>query len=164
MAPTAVGRRLGFHQERLYAAEAETIAGLGLRWGRLPDARAYVSGLIESEWFGERWPHFLRCDVERRGSGSVWSTCHRLDDDGPGGRPTEGIILVADGALLQPVVLHELAHLLVAPDAGHGPDFAETLLTLVRREMGFFAFAALYHALRRREGFQNIREGVADGP
>jgi putative metallohydrolase (TIGR04338 family) len=163
MSPTAVARRLGACQEVLYAAEAETIGDLGVRWPRISDVRLYLERLVESEWFAQRWPHFVRCDVERRGSGSVWSTCHRLDDDGPDGRATEGVVLLADGALIQPVVLHELAHLLLPMDSGHGPDFAETLLTLVRGEMGFFAFAALYHALRRREGFQHIRQGIDAG-
>jgi len=158
-----VPRRLGACQEQLYAAEAETISELGLRWKHVADVRAYLDGLVESEWFAERWPHFVRCTAERRGSGSVWSTCQRLDEDGPGGRATEGTVMLADGALAQPVVLHELAHLLLPPDAGHGPEFAETLLTLVRREMGFFAFAAYYHALRRREGFEDIRQGIG-GP
>jgi len=163
MGPTAVARRLGSCQEQLYAAEAETIADLGLRWRRLRDVRAYLDRLVESEWFAQRWPHFVRCAVERRGSGSVWSTCHRLDHDGPDERATEGVVLLSDGALRQPVVLHELAHLLLPPESGHGPDFAETMLTLVRGEMGFFAFAAYYHALRRRDGFQHIRQGIGGG-
>jgi hypothetical protein len=151
--------RLGSHQADLYAAEAETIDGLGLRWVRRATAQAYVDGLIESEWFSELWPSFLRCTVERRGSGSVWSTCQPLDADGPRGSATEGVILLADRCLTQPVVLHELAHLLLPPHTGHQPPFAETLLTLVRHEMGFFAFAELYHALRARS-FPMVREGV----
>lgn len=130
------------------------------RWRRLADAQASVDELINSEWFFDRWPWFVRGVVERRGSGSVWSTCQPLDGDGPDGRPTEGVVLVAARALNQATVLHELAHLLVAGDAGHGPAFAETLLTLVRHEMGFFAFADFYHALRRRPGFASIAEGI----
>jgi putative metallohydrolase (TIGR04338 family) len=134
-------------QQALYFAEAASIEPLGRRWRRRADAQAYVDGLIESAWFFERWPTFLRCTVERRGSGSVWSTCQHLDNLGPGGTATEGVILVADGCLAQPVVLHELAHLLLPPAAGHGPAFADTLLTLVRHEMGFFAIAELSRAL-----------------
>jgi len=151
---------LGALQAGLYAAERETIAVLGIRWRRLADAQAYVDRLICSEWFFERWPHLVRCTVERRGEGSVWSTCQPLDAQGLAGGATEGVVLVADGALAQPVVLHELAHLLVSPGTGHQPAFAETLLSLVRHEMGFDAFAAYYHALRRREGFAGVGEGV----
>lgn len=158
------GRRraaLGSAQAELYAAEDEAIDRLGIHWSRLADAQRYVDELLGSGWFGERWPHFLRCVVERRGRGSTWSCCHPLDRAGAGGRPTEGVILIADGGLRQPVVLHELAHLLSPRDAGHGVPFAETQLALVRREMGFFAFADYFHALRRRPPFGALREPAA---
>ena len=151
-----MGRRLGAHQADLYAAEHEAIAGAGLRWERLSDAQRYVDRLVASAWFAARWPHLLRCAVERRGSGSVWSLAHGLDADGPGRRPTEGVVLVADGELRQAVVLHELAHLVSPPDAGHGPEFARTHLALVRHEMGFFAFADYRRALRRRPAFAGV--------
>jgi hypothetical protein len=147
-------------QAALYAAEARALDHVGVRWRRLGDAQAYLDTLLGSGWFFRRWPTLLRCTIERRGSNSVWSTCHQLDRDGPGGTATEGVILVADGSLTQPVVLHELAHLLTVPAAGHGPAFAETLLTLVRHEMGFFAFADYYETLRRTDGFRLIRQGI----
>jgi putative metallohydrolase (TIGR04338 family) len=148
--------RLGVHQSQLYAAEAATIADAGLRWARLRDAQRYLDELLGSEWFAGCWPDLLRCTIERRGSGSVWSTCQALDGRGARSRPSEGVILVADGALRQAVVLHELAHLLAPPGAGHGPVFARTLLALVRHEMGFFAYADLLHALREVEGFETL--------
>jgi putative metallohydrolase (TIGR04338 family) len=142
-------QRLGTSQARLYAAESATIAKLGQVWTRLQDAQRHLDAVLETEWFTARWPDLLRCTIERRGSGSVWSTCERLDTAAAGDRPTEGVILVADGALCQPVVLHELAHLVVASDAGHGPVFAQALLSLVRHDMGFFAYAELLQALRQ---------------
>jgi putative metallohydrolase (TIGR04338 family) len=145
--------KLGTQQAALYAAEAGCLDGQGRRWQRLADVQAYVDELTTSSWFFERWPWFVRCQIERRGSGSVWSTCERLDRDGPDGRATEGVILLAARSLTQPVVLHELGHLLLPPDSGHGPDFAQTLLTLVRREMGFVAFADLFEALREVPGY-----------
>jgi putative metallohydrolase (TIGR04338 family) len=147
-------------QAALYAAETRAIDRAGLRWRRLAHAQAYLDDLVSSAWFFDRWPTLLRCTVERRGARSVWSTCHHLDHDGPGATTTEGVILVADGSLAQPVVLHELAHLVVAPGIGHGPAFAETLLTLVRHEMGFFAFAEYYEALRRTDAFRLVRTGI----
>lgn len=152
--------KLGDRQAELYRAEGESIAGVGRRWERVGEVQAYVDALIESSWFFERWPHLVRCTVERRGRGSVWSTCRRLDADGPGRRTTEGVVLLADGGLTQPVVLHELAHLLLPPEAGHGTAFAETMLRLVRHEMGFFAFADYDRALRSREAFRSV---VVDG-
>jgi len=153
-------RTLGARQAALYAAEAESIAGLGVTWARLGDAQRDLDGTVASAWFAERWPHFGRATVARRGHGAVWSLGLPLDHAGPGGLPTAGVVLVA-GPLRQPVVLHELAHLLLPDGVGHGPGFAETLLTLVRAEMGFAAFAELFYALRRREPFRAINEGLA---
>ena len=151
---------LGREQAALYAAEAVALDHRGVQWRRLSEAQAYLERLLDSAWFFERWPWFVRVRIQRRGRGSVWSTQQPLDAGGPAGSPTEGVILVADGGLTQPTVLHELSHLLLPPDGGHGPRFVETLLTLVRHEMGFFAFAECYQALRRTEGFETIREGV----
>ena len=148
---------LGDRQAALYAAEEESIATLGLRWRRLPDAQAYLDRLVASAWFVNRWPHCVSVAIERRGRGAVWSTCHPLDSAGPGGRPTEGVVLVA-GTLRQPVVLHELAHLLAPPTAGHGPDFAETMLSLVHHEMGFAACTDYLCALRRFPPFATVRD------
>ena len=141
---------LGECQAGVYAAENDALSGLGIRWRRVAEAQAYADRLVGSAWFGERWPHFLHCAVQRRGSGSVWSLSHPFDASGPGGRPTEGLILLADGAAAQEVLLHELAHLLAPPDAGHGPGFVDVHLDLVRAEMGFFAFAGYRDALRAR--------------
>lgn len=143
-----MGVALSERQASLYAAEADSLDGLGVRWRRRADAQAYLDRLIESEWFFDRYPTFVRCTVERRGSGSAVSTCHPLGPLGAGLTPTEGVILVADGCLTQPVVLHELAHLLVPIESGHGREFVETQLALVRHEMGLFAFAGYRHALR----------------
>jgi putative metallohydrolase (TIGR04338 family) len=159
-AATTRARRLGTRQAALYAAEAESIERAGVTWARLADAQRDLDRLVASEWFAERWPHFGRATVRRRGRGATWSLGLPLDRSGPRGTATEGVILVA-GPLRQPVVLHELAHLLVPDGEGHGPQFAETLLTLVRAEMGFPAFAELFYALRRREPFARINETVA---
>ena len=148
---------LGERQAALYAAEEEALAGLGLRWRRRDQAQAYLDGLVASPWFGDRWPHCVHVTVERRGRGAAWSTCQALDRDGPGGRPIEAVVLVA-GPLRQPVVLHELAHLLCAPGSGHGPGFAETMLSLVHHEMGLTAFADYLHALRRHPEFATVRD------
>ena len=142
--------RLGDRQAAAYAAEEEALGGVGIRWRRVADAQAYLDGVVEAGWFAERWPYFVSCLVERRGSGSRWSTCAPADSAGPGGRPTMGAVLVADGALRQAVVLHELAHLLGPPASGHGPDFVAVYLELVRHEMGFPAYADFRRALASR--------------
>ncbi|HET6794611.1 MAG TPA: hypothetical protein VFH45_09225 [Acidimicrobiales bacterium] len=155
-----MARRLGAAQADLYAAEADSVDRLGVVWRRLADARCHAGLLVGSDWFAERWPHFVECDVERRGSGSVWSTCLPLDDGGPEGRPTRGVVLLADGGLRQPVLLHELAHLLNRPGAGHDRAFAAIHLTLVRHDMGFLAYAEYRRALWARASFEGVDEAV----
>ncbi|GAC1378732.1 MAG: hypothetical protein NVSMB4_08370 [Acidimicrobiales bacterium] len=147
---------LGTWQAAVYAAEAASIDRVGRRWWWTSGAQDFVDHLIDSDWFAARWPWLLRCTIERRGAGAVWSTFHALDADGPGGRASEGVLLVAGAPLLEPVVLHELAHLLLPPGTDHGPAFARTLLTLVRHEMGFFAYAELLSALRATGAFQTV--------
>jgi hypothetical protein len=150
------GRRhagiLGPHQEAMYEAERASIDALGVSWRQHAHVQRHIDQLIGSGWFFDRWPWFVRCTVERRGRGSKWSTCQPLDTDGPDGRPTEGVILLADGSARQPIVLHELAHLLAPVDAGHRRPFAQTLLTLVREDMGFVAFAEFRHGLQNTAG------------
>ena len=142
--------KLGIRQAEVYAAERDALSGRGRRWRRVRDAQEYVDALVASPWFAERWPHFVRCAVERRGSGSVYSTNDVLGRGGPAGAVSEGAVLVADGCLCQEVVLHELAHLLAPPESGHGPGFLAVQTELVRREMGFYAFVEYREALARR--------------
>jgi hypothetical protein len=75
---------------------------------------------------------------------------------GPGRRPTEGLILLADGSSRQHILLHELAHLLAPADAGHGPEFVGVHLDLVRSAMGFFAYAAYRAAIEARPELSGI--------
>ena len=139
---------LGTWQAAVYAAEAASVDRLGRRWAERSQAQGFLDRLSGSEWFAARWPWLLRCTIERRGSGAVWSTYHPLDADGPRGCASEGVLLIAGAPLLEPVILHELAHLLLPPGSDHGPAFARTMLTLVRREMGFFAYADFLAALQ----------------
>jgi putative metallohydrolase (TIGR04338 family) len=145
-----VRAKLGAWQADVYAAEHEALSGRGRRWRRVREAQEYIDALVASPWFAERWPHFLRCVVERRGAGSVYSTNDVLDRCGADGAALEGAVLLADGCLCQEVLLHELAHLLAPPESGHGPGFLAVQTELVRREMGFFAFVEYREALARR--------------
>ena len=135
----------------------------GRRWRKVIDIQADVDGVLESEWFGQRWPHLLRCAIERRSSGARWSTFQGLDADGPDGRATEGVLLIAPAGLDQLTVLHELAHLVLPPGVGHCVEFAETLLAMVRHEMGFFAYAELRQALRSTAPFANVEDQTVAG-
>lgn len=131
----------------MYAAEADALAGRGIRWRRVADAQAYADRLVGSAWFGSRWPHFGRAHIERRGSGATWSACAPVAWDHPGPEPTEAVLFLAPGQVGQTALLHELAHALAGPGDGHSPAFVDVQLELVRHEMGFFAFTDYREAL-----------------
>ena len=76
------------------------------------------------------------------------------------GYAVEGTGEIRVGTLREPVVLHEVAHV-VTPGAGHGPAFVDALLALVRERLGFHAYGALLGELRGRNV---VGEGDADDP
>ena len=144
--------RLGVVQAAVYAAEEEALAGAGVVWRRIAEARHYAALLVDRDWFAARWPEFGRLHVERRSSGARYSTCAALDgtDRSPPGGPTGAVVLLAPGHLTQAVLLHELAHVLAVGDEGHGAGFLTVQLELVRHEMGVMAWADYRAALSRR--------------
>jgi putative metallohydrolase (TIGR04338 family) len=107
----------------------------------LGEVRAYVAELIDSGWWADRWPHVEAIPVgETRSGRFAGYAVHAA-----GG----GEIRLARGSLREPVLLHEIAHV-VTPGAGHGPAFVAALLALVRERLGFHAYGALLAELRRR--------------
>jgi putative metallohydrolase (TIGR04338 family) len=140
----------------MYQAEHEALSRWGRRFSGVAEARSYLDRLVGSEWFFEHWPNLQGVEVQRRGPGARWSCSYgEVFEEALAVR---GVIRLA--VLDQATVLHELAHLCCPQPSGHDTGFAETLLTLVRREMGFGAFAELYQALRQREGFAHVRPGI----
>ena len=127
-------------QRRVYAAEDAALEGAGRRFTDLGEVRAYVTELIDSQWWGDRWPHVEAIPVAETRSGRF------------GGYAVEGTgeIRLARGSLREPVLLHEIAHV-VTPGAGHGPAFVGALLALVRERLGFHAYGAFLAELRRRD-------------
>ena len=124
----------------VYASEDAALGDYGRTFLNLPEVRAYVEELIDSDWWGDRWPHVDAVAVGRTRSERF--SGYALD----GGRE----IRLGDRGLREPVVLHELAHVLT-PGAGHGPTFVATLLALVRERLGFHAYGALLDEVRRRD-------------
>ena len=124
-------------QRAVYASEDAALGDAGREFCDLREARAYVDDLIATDWWADRWPHVESIPVAR-----TRSTRFRGDvvDD------TREIRL---GVLTEPVLLHEIAHVLT-PGAGHGPAFVTAFLALVRERLGFHAYGALLAELRRR--------------
>jgi putative metallohydrolase (TIGR04338 family) len=129
-------------QAGVYASEDAALEGVGRRFRHLGEVRAYVAELIDTDWWAERWP-----DVEAIPVGATRS--RRVSGyavEATGG----GEIRLARQSLREPVLLHEIAHV-VTPGAGHGPPFVAALLALVRERLGFHAYGALLAELRRRD-------------
>jgi putative metallohydrolase (TIGR04338 family) len=124
-------------QLSVYAGEEAALAGAGRVFRDLREVRAYVDELIGSDWWADRWPHVEAIPVARTRSGRF------------SGYAVEDSAEIRLGSLREPVVLHEVAHV-VTPGAGHGPAFVDALLALVRERLGFHAYGALLAELRRR--------------
>ena len=144
-------------QLSVYAGEDAALAGIGRVFRDLREVRAYLDDLIGSDWWADRWPHVEAIPVARtrserfsgyavEGTGEI-----RL-------RTGRQVKLPSVGSFREPVVLHEVAHV-VTPGSGHGPAFVNALLALVRERLGFHAYGALLAELRQRDV---VGEGDAD--
>jgi putative metallohydrolase (TIGR04338 family) len=125
-------------QRRLYECEEAALGGAGRQFRHLGEVRAYVAELVAGDWWAERWPHIEAIPVGRSRSG-------RFD-----GYALEGPGEIRLASLREPVLLHEIAHV-VTPGAGHGPAFVASFLDLVRERLGFHSYGALLAELRRRD-------------
>jgi putative metallohydrolase (TIGR04338 family) len=125
-------------QLAIYASEEAALGGVGREFRHLGEVRAYVAELVASDWWADRWPHIDTIAVGRSRS------------DRFGGYAVEGIGEIRLSSLREPVVLHEIAHV-VTPGAGHGPTFVAAFLDLVRERLGFHSYGALLAELRRRD-------------
>lgn len=137
---TSVHRDGRQRQHDLYVAEDAALRGLGRVFADLGEARAYVAELIATDWWAGRWAPVEAIPVGETRSGRFDGYCVE---------PT-GEIRLARRSLAEPVLLHEIAHV-VTPGAGHGPSFVAALLALVRERLGFHAYGALQAELRRRD-------------
>jgi putative metallohydrolase (TIGR04338 family) len=115
-------------------------------FGDLREVRAYLDDLISSDWWADRWPHVETIPAARTRSGRF------------SGYAVDGSGEIRLGSLREPVLLHEVAHV-VTPGTGHGPTFVNALLALVRERLGFHAYGALLAELRHRNV---VGEGDAD--
>lgn len=127
-------------QVDVYRAEDAALAGWGRRFSGWAEAQRYVDELLAGDWWGDRWPEVDRVVVGR-------SRSRRWD-----GYAVPGAGEVRLAARREPVLLHELAHV-VTPGDGHGGAFVAAFCDLVRHRMGFHAYGELVHELRRAGAF-----------
>lgn len=125
-------------QIRIYESENAALGEAGRLFHHLGEVRAYVAELVDSDWWAGRWPEIDAIPVGR-------SRSERMT-----GYAVDGTAEIRLAALREPVVLHEIAHV-VTPGAGHGPAFVDALLALVRERLGFHSYGALLAELRHRD-------------
>jgi putative metallohydrolase (TIGR04338 family) len=131
-------------QSRVYESEEAALADAGRRFRDLREVRVYVAELMDSDWWAQRWPEVDAIPVGRSRSGRM------------SGYAVEGAGEIRLASLREPVLLHEIAHV-VTPGAGHGPAFVDALLALVRERLGFHWYGALLAELRRRDVVGEVR-------
>jgi putative metallohydrolase (TIGR04338 family) len=125
-------------QRRIYESEEAALTEVGRAFRDVAEVRAYVADLVDGDWWAQRWPHVEAIAVGRSRSRHL------------SGYAVEGTGEIRLASLTEPVLLHEIAHV-VTPGTGHGPAFVEALLALVRERLGFHSYGALLAELRRRD-------------
>src|SRR3712207_9077135 len=101
-------------QRRVYESEEAALAKAGREFRHLGEVRAYVAELLDSDWWAERWPEIDAIPVGRSRSGHM------------SGYAVDGTQEIRLASLREPVVLHEIAHV-VTPGAGHGRAFVDEI-------------------------------------
>jgi putative metallohydrolase (TIGR04338 family) len=142
---------LKHHRTKTFKVGGKTWSGA--TYADLKDVKAYVDKLVGSAWFKRRWPNVRSVEVnDGRG---------RQSAGGEGGWRRQ--ITLPRHMRRQEIVLHELAHVLTDAEFGrknaapHGREFARTLLTLVRHEMGDEAWRALKDSFRTHKVKHTLR-------
>ena len=125
-------------QHRIYEGEEAALGDAGRVFRDVRQVRAYVADLVAGDWWADRWPHIEAIPVARTRSERF--SGYAVEETGE----------IRLRSLREPVVLHELAHV-VTPGAGHGPEFVAAFLALVRERLGFHAYGALLAELRHRD-------------
>lgn len=123
-------------QEACYRAQHEALEGLGRQWRTHREVEQYVNDLIASEAWHDKYPHVDRVLVAQSRS-KKWAGAASVKHK---------VIRISERH--ESVVLHELAHLVLPAKVGHGREWQETYLELVREHMGFHAYGALQAAYR----------------
>ena len=123
---------------------AESTLDPGRAFATIENVQAYLDTLCASDWWSERFPGLARIEAVGIRSRSVEGV----------GRPelerNAGVIGVTPVGRRELTVLHEVAHVVCRPSAGHGPEWARTYLEIVYRVMGTDTWTALRTAFVTR--------------
>ena len=128
--------------EAVYAAEATLDPGRA--FGAVVQVQDYLDALCANDWWSERFPSVVRIEAVGIRSRCV-EAVGRPDPD-----RNAGVIGVTAPGRKELIVLHEVAHVLCCPDAGHGPHWVRTYLELAYRLMGTKTWSMLRAAFLTR--------------
>ncbi len=128
--------------EAVYAAE--TTLDPGRVFAAVVQVQDYLDALCANDWWSARFPSVVRIEAVGIRSRCV-EAVGRPDPD-----RNAGVIGVTADGRKELIVLHEVAHVLCRPDAGHGPDWVRTYLELAYRLMGTETWAMLRAAFVTR--------------
>lgn len=118
-------KRRDTQRKRVYEVERATLWGHGRRFSSIAEIQTYVDDMLKQRWLVERFG-FRRVDVEK----GIEGTSAR--------GYSSGKITLPSWAWHEPVVLHELAHVLAPSDCVHGGEFVGILRLFVRQQMPEF--------------------------
>lgn len=121
-----------------------------------PEAQRYVDKVLRSPWTRRHWPNLrpIRIELQRQNRGGATSYGTRR-------------IVIARHAIGRALLLHEIAHNLthLTDDPGHGWQWANAYLRLVRHFMGAEAAAKLRAAFKAsRVRFHRPRRSTPPSP
>lgn len=132
-------------QQAVYGAQAEVFPYWGRRFYSIQEVADYLSEVIDSDWFFNRFGPCPNVQVREWKDRNRWA----------GAAMKESFTLILKPGLIhESVVLHEFSHLLCG-SSDHGQCFVDTQLVLVRHAMGFQPYAEYRHALLKTGVFSN---------
>lgn len=119
-------------RQRVYDAETlyrKSGGEIGTKFRSKDEIQAYLFNLVMSSWYKkEFFPRAITILHIRMNGANVRSSAS----------PARGIIRISkcDEHMTEFVVLHELAHIVSGPGAGHGRDWCINFLKLLRKKLG----------------------------
>jgi len=126
-------------QSAVYRAQSR------LHWGAVvgvEEAQAWVDDKTSRSWWVGAYPHVVRIEVEELHGNVTTVGGVGKSDHGNG----KGVIGIPENGASLVTLLHEMAHCIAHPSAGHGSEWARIFLTLTYNTLGSDRYVELYDA------------------
>jgi putative metallohydrolase (TIGR04338 family) len=140
-----------FQRQRVYNSEEYAKDSLGGNFGKymstVNEMQAWVDEIVRSRWFRARWPFLTYIEVKdgrgrRRATGYARGLTYRnLMTGRHESISTEGVLKMPRWSRYELIMLHEMTHVIIdhvykRKVPGHGVQFCNLYLSMVRRFMG----------------------------